>query len=134
MRREFLEALEEMNIKMLPGKAYALAFLRSYARELGLDEKAIVDQFQDESALTREEVAQTRSATRLQSPRQRRPWLAAAGAGGVGGWPSSAGGLIRTQHRSCAATSRESCLLSRVLLSPITTGEASSAGWSKSGR
>src|SRR5690606_22427061 len=55
VRREFLEALEEMNVKLLPGKAYALAFLRSYARELGIPEKSIVDQFQDECALTRED-------------------------------------------------------------------------------
>jgi cytoskeletal protein RodZ len=76
VRREFLEALEAMNIKMLPGKAYALAFLRSYARELGLDEKAIVDQFQAENALTREDAAKPiRNPT--SKPGKRRPWLAA---------------------------------------------------------
>ncbi|MBI3437424.1 MAG: helix-turn-helix domain-containing protein [Proteobacteria bacterium] len=89
VRREFLEALEEMNIKVLPGKAYALAFLRSYARVLGLDEKAIVEQFQDESALTRED------ATRpIRDPKSRphpeRPWMVAAAvlvlAGGFVGW------------------------------------------------
>ncbi|MFT3726633.1 MAG: DUF4115 domain-containing protein [Terricaulis sp.] len=76
VRREFLEALEDMNLKLLPGKAYAIAFLRSYARELGLDEKAIVDQFQAESALTREDAAkQLRVPT--SKPEKRRPWLAA---------------------------------------------------------
>src|SRR5262245_53111182 len=76
-RREFLEALEDMNIKLLPGKAYALAFLRSYARELGIDEKAIVDQFQDESALTREDVQkQIRNPT--SKPRRERPCMFAA--------------------------------------------------------
>lgn len=77
VRREFLEALEEMNVKMLPGKAYALAFLRSYARVLGLDEKAIVEQFQDECALTREDATKP-----IRSPKSRphpeRPWLVAA--------------------------------------------------------
>jgi hypothetical protein len=29
VRREFIEALEEMNAKLLPGKAYALAYLKS---------------------------------------------------------------------------------------------------------
>lgn len=78
VRREFLEALEEMNIKLLPGKAYALAFLRSYARELGIDERAIVDQFQDESALTREDAhKQLRNPT--SKPRKERPWMWAAG-------------------------------------------------------
>ncbi len=89
VRREFLEALEEMNIKMLPGKAYALAFLRSYARALGLDEKAIVDQFQEESALTREDA--TRPIRNPKSrPHPERPWLVAAvvlvAAGGFVGW------------------------------------------------
>jgi transcriptional regulator with XRE-family HTH domain len=78
VRREFLEALEEMNVKLLPGKAYALAFLRSYARELGIDEKAIVDQFQDECALTREDInPQIRNPT--SRPRKERPWMVAAG-------------------------------------------------------
>lgn len=78
VRREFLEALEQMNVKLLPGKAYALAFLRSYARELGLDEKAIVDQFQDECALSREDAqAQIRNPT--SKPRRERPWMLAVG-------------------------------------------------------
>lgn len=78
IRREFLAALEDMNVKLLPGKAYALAFLRSYARELGIDERAIVDQFQDESALTREDaVKQIRSPS--SKPRRERPWVWAAG-------------------------------------------------------
>jgi transcriptional regulator with XRE-family HTH domain len=77
IRKEFLEALEDMNIKLLPGKAYALAFLRSYARELGIDERAIVDQFQDESALTRQDVqSQIRNPT--SKPGRERPWMAAA--------------------------------------------------------
>lgn len=89
VRREFLEALEAMNIKLLPGKAYALAFLRSYARELGIDEKAIVDQFQDECALTREDVqSQIRNPT--SKPHRERPWMAAAAlvviAAGFVGW------------------------------------------------
>lgn len=78
VRKEFLEALEDMNVKLLPGKAYALAFLRSYARELGIDERAIVDQFQDESALTREDAnKQIRNPT--SKPRKERPWMVAAG-------------------------------------------------------
>jgi transcriptional regulator with XRE-family HTH domain len=78
VRREFLEALEDMNVKLLPGKAYALAFLRSYARELGIDEKAIVDQFQDECALTRDGV-QPQIRTPSSRPRKERPWAIAAG-------------------------------------------------------
>jgi transcriptional regulator with XRE-family HTH domain len=78
VRREFLEALEDMNVKLLPGKAYALAFLRSYARELGIDERAIVDQFQDECALTRED-PNRQMRTPSSKPRRERPWMLAAG-------------------------------------------------------
>ena len=78
VRKEFLEALEEMNVKLLPGKAYALAFLRSYARELGIEEKAIVDQFQDECALTRDDEAKPAIRSPTSKPRQRPPWAAAA--------------------------------------------------------
>lgn len=89
VRREFLEALEDMNVKLLPGKAYALAFLRSYARELGMDDKAIVDQFQDECALTREDV-QKQIRNPSSKPHRERPWLAAAAlvvlAAGFVGW------------------------------------------------
>lgn len=77
VRREFLDALEDMNIKLLPGKAYALAFLRSYARELGIDERAIVDQFQEECALSREDV-QKPIRSPSSRPHPERPWLAAA--------------------------------------------------------
>lgn len=77
VRREFLEALEDMNIKLLPGKAYAIAFLKSYARELGLDEKAIVDQFQIESALVRQD-AQKQLRNPVSKPHRERPWMAAA--------------------------------------------------------
>jgi cytoskeleton protein RodZ len=89
VRKEFLEALEAMNVKLLPGKAYALAFLRSYARELGLDERAIVDQFQDECALSRED-AQKQIRNPQSKPHPERPWLAAAAlvlmAAGFVGW------------------------------------------------
>lgn len=78
VRREFLEALEQQNVKLLPGKAYALAFLRSYARALGIDDKAIVDQFQGEVALSRTDNEKPiRNPT--SRPRRDRPWIWAAG-------------------------------------------------------
>ncbi|MDX2274931.1 MAG: helix-turn-helix domain-containing protein [Hyphomonadaceae bacterium] len=89
VRKDFLEALEAMNVKVLPGKAYAMAFLRSYARELGLDERAIADQFQDECALSRED-AQKQIRNPQSKPHPERPWLAALAlvlmAGGFVGW------------------------------------------------
>lgn len=89
VRREFLEALEEMNAKLLPGKAYVLAYLRSYAKVLGLDEAAIVEQFQEECALSREDaLPQIRSPE--SRPHPERPWLFAVAllaiAAGFVGW------------------------------------------------
>ncbi|MGE0830042.1 MAG: RodZ domain-containing protein [Hyphomonadaceae bacterium] len=89
VRREFLEALEEMDAKLLPGKAYALAYLRSYVRALGLDEAEILTQYQSEVALSREDAApQVRSPS--SRPRRKRPWVWALlvflVAGGFMGW------------------------------------------------
>jgi transcriptional regulator with XRE-family HTH domain len=89
VRREYLQALEDMNLKLLPGKAYAMAFLRSYARELGLDANMIVEQFQQESALSRED-SQKQIRNPASKPHRERPWLAAAAlallAAGFVGW------------------------------------------------
>jgi len=76
VRKDFLEALETMDMKLLPGRAYALAYLRSYARELGLDVQAIVLQFERESALTRED-PQPQLRNPESKPSPQRPWLAA---------------------------------------------------------
>ncbi|MBL8551807.1 MAG: helix-turn-helix domain-containing protein [Hyphomonadaceae bacterium] len=81
VRREFIEALEEMNAKLLPGKAYALAYLKSYARLLGLDPAEIADQFQREVALSRED-----ATPQVRDPKSRprgvaRPWLPAMALG-----------------------------------------------------
>ncbi|HWA00714.1 MAG TPA: RodZ domain-containing protein [Caulobacterales bacterium] len=76
VRREFIEALETMNVKLLPGRAYALAFLRSYAQVLGLRADEIVEQFQNECALTRED-AQKQIRNPASKPHPERPWLAA---------------------------------------------------------
>jgi transcriptional regulator with XRE-family HTH domain len=76
VRRDYLEALEAMNVKLLPGKAYALAYLKSYAKLLGLDSEALIRQFQLESALSRED-AQPQLRNPESKPGRERPWLAA---------------------------------------------------------
>ncbi|MGE0741353.1 MAG: helix-turn-helix domain-containing protein [Hyphomonadaceae bacterium] len=119
VRREFLEALEDMNIKLLPGKAYALAFLRSYARELGMDERAIVEQFQEESALTREDVnKQIRNPT--SKPHKERPWAAAAAlvvlAAGFVGWRAL------SQQGNEAPAEQAASVPAATGLSPASTG------------
>ena len=49
IRREYLEALETMDPRGLPAQAYAIGYLRTYARFLNLDEAALVDQFKAEA-------------------------------------------------------------------------------------
>jgi transcriptional regulator with XRE-family HTH domain len=89
IRPEFVLALEAMNIKLLPGKAYAIAYLRSYAGVLGLPVDEVVEQFRRESALTREDATpQIHDPT--SKPARERPWLAALALGivaaGFIGW------------------------------------------------
>ena len=50
IRRSYLEALEESNYSALPGRAYALGFVRSYAEHLGLDAGDIVAGYKAETA------------------------------------------------------------------------------------
>jgi cytoskeletal protein RodZ len=126
VRREFLEALEDMNIKLLPGKAYAVAFLRSYARALGLDEKAIVDQFQAESALTREDIHKPiRNPT--SKPGARRPWMAAAALGVAAvafiGWRA-----MEAQHPAPAAPPAEAAATGGTSIGPAVPAPASANG------
>jgi transcriptional regulator with XRE-family HTH domain len=74
IRKDYLAALEDMNVKLLPGKAYAIPYLRSYGRLLGLDSEALVTQFQAESALSRED-ATPQIRNPASKPRSERPWL-----------------------------------------------------------
>lgn len=48
IRREQLEALEESRYDDLPGRAYAVGFVRSYAEYLGLDSAHIVSRYKAE--------------------------------------------------------------------------------------
>lgn len=50
IRLPHLEALEEGDISSLPGNAYALAFVRTYAGALGLDSAEMVRRFRTEAA------------------------------------------------------------------------------------
>jgi cytoskeleton protein RodZ len=50
IRLPHLQALEEGRISLLPGNAYALAFIRTYASVLGLDAEEMVRRFKSEAA------------------------------------------------------------------------------------
>jgi len=49
IRRDYLEALETMDPRGLPSRAYAIGYLRTYAGFLELDGNAIVEQFKAEA-------------------------------------------------------------------------------------
>ncbi|HEX4635189.1 MAG TPA: RodZ domain-containing protein [Rhizomicrobium sp.] len=48
IRKDHLEALEDGRLEDLPGKTYAIGFVRSYARHLGLDDAHYVERFKRE--------------------------------------------------------------------------------------
>ena len=48
IRRDYLEALEESRYENLPGRAYAIGFVRSYAEYLGLDSQYVVERYKAE--------------------------------------------------------------------------------------
>lgn len=50
IKPEHLTALEDGDISALPGRAYAIGFLRSYAEYLGLDPAACIERFKTEIA------------------------------------------------------------------------------------
>ncbi len=49
IRRVYLAALEEGRVRDLPAPAYAVGFVRTYARSLGLDESEMVRRFREAS-------------------------------------------------------------------------------------
>ena len=50
MRRDHVEAIEDNDFTRLPGRTYAIGFVRSYARYLGLDADVMVQRLKEESA------------------------------------------------------------------------------------
>lgn len=50
IRKDHLEAIENGDYAVLPGKTYAIGFVRAYAEHLGLDADACVRRFKEENA------------------------------------------------------------------------------------
>ena len=48
IKRDYLEALETMDPRGLPSRAYAVGYLRTYARALGLEPESVIEQFKHE--------------------------------------------------------------------------------------
>src|SRR5437660_7215121 len=49
IRKDYLEAIESDRADKLPGRTYAIGFVRSYAGYLGLDETGLVSRFKNET-------------------------------------------------------------------------------------
>lgn len=79
IRKDHLEALEEDRLEDLPGKTYAIGFVRSYARHLGLDANAYVERFKRDISGRPEE--QTQAPAPIHQDEQRFPqgWRLIAG-------------------------------------------------------
>lgn len=72
IRREQLEALEESRYDDLPGRAYAIGFVRSYAEYLGLDSVHIVERYKaeiDQQEAARDNLAFPKLSTEKRLPR-----------------------------------------------------------------
>src|SRR5882724_12311919 len=80
IRKDHLEALENDRLEDLPGKTYAIGFIRSYARHLGLDAEQYVERFKREISGRAEE--QSREPAPIHSDDRRLPqgWRIIAGA------------------------------------------------------
>jgi len=50
IRKDYLNALEEGNFDLLPGRAYAIGFVRSYSHYLGLETNLLVERYKAEIA------------------------------------------------------------------------------------
>ena len=59
IRKDHLEALEEDRIEQLPGRTYAIGFVRTYAEFLGMDSGACVERFKSQIAGRGEEPSPT---------------------------------------------------------------------------
>jgi cytoskeleton protein RodZ len=97
IRKDHLEAVEEDNFAGLPGKTYAIGFVRSYAGYLGLDTTELVERYKQEISGRREEHLPTDPSLHADEPR-RLPygWRIVAGVVGLaliyGVWHLVSGG------------------------------------------
>jgi cytoskeleton protein RodZ len=84
IRKDHLEALENDRIEDLPGKTYAIGFVRSYARHLGLDSAQFVERYkQDISGRADEQVREPAPIHQDEGRRLPQGWRLIAGAVGI---------------------------------------------------
>jgi cytoskeleton protein RodZ len=80
IRAKYLMALEDERFEALPGTAYARAFLRDYAEQLGLDPQALVDRLNQVVGLDDDVVLAPRRQVAAGPILGRRQWVALGGA------------------------------------------------------
>jgi transcriptional regulator with XRE-family HTH domain len=74
IKRDWLAALESMNVNLIPGKAFARAYLRDYAKRLGFVPAVLLAQYESECARLRED-ADEQIRNPRSKPTQERPWF-----------------------------------------------------------
>lgn len=74
IKTDYLQALESMNVNLIPGKAFARAYLRDYAKRLGLPAPDLMAQYENECARLRED-ADEQIRNPRSKPGRERPWL-----------------------------------------------------------
>ena len=80
IRKDLVEAIEQSRHDLLPGQAYAVGFVRSYARHLGLDSAQYVERFkQDISGRTDEQIRETAPIHQDEGRRLPQGWRIIAG-------------------------------------------------------
>src|SRR5215471_1719904 len=80
IRKDHLEALEADRLEDLPGKTYAIGFVRSYARYLGLDAAQYVERFKREISGHADEQVREPAPIHLDDRRLSHGWRLIAGA------------------------------------------------------
>jgi cytoskeleton protein RodZ len=75
IRKDYLEAIESGDPDGLPGRTYAIGFLRSYAEYLGLDSPAFVSRYKQQIAGQAEAQPQVGAAPEPERPGFRLPWV-----------------------------------------------------------
>jgi len=79
IRKDHLEALENDRLEDLPGKTYAIGFVRSYSRHLGLDSAAYVERFKQDISGRPEEQKHEPAAIHQDERRLPQGWRIIAG-------------------------------------------------------
>lgn len=64
IRAKYLDALENEQFDLLPGKVYVIAFMRNYAKYLGLDDEELVRMYKDRERVDADLIQETTQETK----------------------------------------------------------------------